>query len=324
MKKILFFMILFFSGILVANASYCTVVSGTGMNIGDEIKCENENFFVIATDEENDTVTLFSKYVIGPDYKQTEEIHEVGFANQCTWEYTPGPKEVDIQQFDGPTKEYINNYGLYLKGIMEDSLIKLDLVSMTELKAIGCKINDDYTYTQDLTCATSPLADKLINGHYWWLRSAFAQEESRVFIATDQGKLVYGGGCWFQNGVRPIVIVSTSLFAPKIISPITDGNGEIEIVKTSHPGESITYKINPKEGYILKEIKVTDKNGNTITITDDTFVMPNSNVKVEVIFEKEITNPNTVSISILASLLFAIISIIIIGTNYKKMKWLNE
>ncbi len=321
MKKALFFIIFFFSGILIVDASYCTVVSGTGINIGDEVKCENENFFVIGTDEENDTITLFSRYVIGPDYKQTEEIHEVGFANQCTWEYTPGPKEVDIQQFDGPTKDYINNYGVYLKEMMKDSLIKLDLVSMNELKAIGCKINDDYTYTQDLTCTTSPLADKLINGHYWWLRSAYAQESSRVFIATDKGKLSYGGGCWFQNGVRPIVIVSTSLFNPKIISPITDGNGEIEIAENSHPGESITYKINPKEGYILKEIKVTDENGNTITITDDTFVMPNSDVKVEIIFEKEIENPYTSAKDILLIVILFLIGLSLVFITRPRYKY---
>ncbi len=64
MKKILknlsFILIIFFTFIGITNAAKCTVVTGTGKNIGDEIKCGTEYFYIIANDGK--TAKMLAKY----------------------------------------------------------------------------------------------------------------------------------------------------------------------------------------------------------------------------------------------------------------------
>ena len=60
MKKIIIFILLLFTFVGITNAKECTVVKGTGENIGDEIECAKEHFYVIGKD--NNNVRLMSKY----------------------------------------------------------------------------------------------------------------------------------------------------------------------------------------------------------------------------------------------------------------------
>ncbi len=46
MKKILFALLLLIPFVVSADPA-CTVVSGTGENIGDEIACDTEHFYVL-------------------------------------------------------------------------------------------------------------------------------------------------------------------------------------------------------------------------------------------------------------------------------------
>ena len=68
MKKILYTLVLLLMFIGTTNAAKCNVVSGTGKNIGDEISCGTENFYVIENNGE--TIKLLAKYnlYIGKDY----------------------------------------------------------------------------------------------------------------------------------------------------------------------------------------------------------------------------------------------------------------
>lgn len=60
MKKILYTIMLFLICIGITNAAKCNVVSGTGKNIGDEIACGTEHFYVISNDGTN--VKMLAKY----------------------------------------------------------------------------------------------------------------------------------------------------------------------------------------------------------------------------------------------------------------------
>ena len=60
MKKSYFILILLFLFIGIANAEECVVTKGTGENIGDEIKCGTEEFYVI--DYTETSTTLLAKY----------------------------------------------------------------------------------------------------------------------------------------------------------------------------------------------------------------------------------------------------------------------
>ena len=72
MKKIVLFLSLFFTSIIVANAELCIHVSGDGTNIGDEIACGTEHFYVISNDGEN--IRMMAKYnlYVGNDFYRVD------------------------------------------------------------------------------------------------------------------------------------------------------------------------------------------------------------------------------------------------------------
>ena len=107
------------------------------------------------------------------------------------------------------------------------------------------------------------------------------------------------------------------------ITTVTDGKGNVEIVESSEAGKEITFKVTPEKGYELKEVKITDANGNIIIFTENTFTMPSSDVTIEVTFVESKKNPETADVAVIACL--AIIILGGIGTIYsiKKLSWLK-
>ena len=97
-------------------------------------------------------------------------------------------------------------------------------------------------------------------------------------------------------------------------------NGTIIVSKeTSKEGEQITFKVEPKEGYKLDKVIVTDDAGNQIIVKDYTFTMPSSNVTIEAIFK--VDNPNTsVFVSVVISCLLLLASYVFIVLKNKKVK----
>ena len=79
MKKVLFTLCLFLFPLLVSAKEYCTIVSGNGNNIGDEIKCGTESFYIVSSDK--DKISLLAKYnlFVGDkiDYLPFEEVVEI-------------------------------------------------------------------------------------------------------------------------------------------------------------------------------------------------------------------------------------------------------
>lgn len=81
-----------------------------------------------------------------------------------------------------------------------------------------------------------------------------------------------------------------------IITSKTDGNGTVEHNDDLYYNEDQSFKITPKEGYVIDEIKVTDpETGKTVVYTDEhEFVMPLHDVHIEVTFVKQVVeNPKT-------------------------------
>ena len=100
-----------------------------------------------------------------------------------------------------------------------------------------------------------------------------------------------------------------------------DGNGKVTSSKEkAESGESILFTVTPNKDYELKEVKVTDAYGNTITFTEYTFTMPTSDVIIEATFVP--VNPDTSDIFIIASITI-VIGTLISYLNIKKMKELS-
>lgn len=154
-----------------------TVASGSTTNAykpGDEITVAGETFNVIK--DNGDTVTMLAQFNLDSTYKQSET----------------------------------TNYVTYLKGSTGDITITGTLITLAELKELGCTINDDYSYTSVLTCANSENADWLVSGQYWWTHSAYADDSILVWSVGDDGGLDIRLYDDFGYGVRPVITISKS------------------------------------------------------------------------------------------------------------------
>ena len=184
----------------------------TTYEIGDEVTLAGETFNVIS--QTDDTVTLLASNVLGTDYRQTESTNPgeygVAFSSTKGWENTPGPKEIDIQTWSTNPKTYVNEYITYLQSETGSSSIIGNLITLAQLKALGCTINDDYSYTSGLTCANSSNASWLVNGQYWWTRSAYAVNSTGVWIVDTSGVLSANYYYSTYSGVRPVITISKS------------------------------------------------------------------------------------------------------------------
>ena len=184
-----------------------SVSVGDVMTLGTEIP---QTFNVISTTD--DTVTMLASNVLGTDYRQTTSTtyseYGVAFASTNGWGYTPGPKEIDIQTWSTNPKDYVNSYVSYLQTETGDTSITSNLITLAELKTLGCTINDDYSYTSGLTCANSSNAEWLVNGQYWWTRSANTASSGGVWSVHPDGYLYSTGYYNTFYGVRPVITIS--------------------------------------------------------------------------------------------------------------------
>ena len=113
------------------------------------------------------------------------------------------------------------------------------------------------------------------------------------------------GGTEYKVGDSYTVLVDTeikALWENSVITPTTytvtvsnDGNGTgTATPSTAATGTEITLTAMPKEGYHFKEWQVISGG---VTIKDDKFLMPNDNVEVKAIFEKDAPAPTEYTIT---------------------------
>ena len=120
------------------------------------------------------------------------------------------------------------------------------------------------------------------------------------------GYLLTGSGNDGKN------VFLTKFTYPKRV--VVSKNDDVEISNDVFPGKVVTLTPKEKEGYIVKRVIVRDSSGKEIEVSSvNTFVMPDDDVSIEVIYEKRetIINPDTAST---ISIILVLIAITIIGT----------
>lgn len=172
-----------------------------------EIKSESgvEKFFYLSEDE--DTVSLFAQHNLCSNFTQCEEGEDVPFSDVGGWE--PG-EVVDIQDYDGPVKTYINGYVDYLKEITGIEEITATLITLEEMQILGCQSTE--LGDPRNTCNESQHKDWLINGNSFWTRSTYGGEVDRIWRMYSDGfsNFDYYGS---HYGVRPVITI------PKVLLP---------------------------------------------------------------------------------------------------------
>lgn len=144
--------------------------------------------------------------------------------------------------------------------------------------------------------------------------------ESDKINDTKHMSFLYHSGL-YKEGIYSVIEYYARPFN---IETKTDGNGTVTAKQTADSGEEITFTIEPKEGFMLKEVKVTDANGNVITFTDYTFTMPSADVTIEVSFVEEVKNSETTDAIIYSAIAIIIGISFIIYNNKKKLNWLDK
>ena len=88
-------------------------------------------------------------------------------------------------------------------------------VSVSTYEYNYIELNDDYSYTTGLTCANSKHKSWLVNGKYWWTRSAESTNSNDIWIVCKSGTLSYDNyGSRYGSGyvsVRPVITISKSI-----------------------------------------------------------------------------------------------------------------
>ena len=103
---------------------------------------------------------------------------------------------------------------------------------------------------------------------------------------------------------------------------IESKNNDVEVLDYTYPGKVVTLKPKEKAGYFVKRVIVRDSSGKEIEVSsDNTFVMPDDDVSIEVVYEKRetIINPDTAStISVVLILVASIVvgSVAVKSRNY--------
>ena len=198
----------------------CIATDTTNLNVGDVLTIAGDNFNVIDVDD--DTVTLLAQYGVGNDFRQISSGANFTFADTKEWTIVDGNKEIDIQTYSTNPKRLVNGYVDFLKSVTGANDIHGDLIALTQLKELGCSINDDYVTSSDLTCANSLHSSWLVNGQYWWTKSMFPSNLSRVWLVYNDGTL-NPIGYTDSRGVRPVITVPKYIFNSDTITFTIDG-----------------------------------------------------------------------------------------------------
>ena len=96
--------------------------------------------------------------------------------------------------------------------------------------------------------------------------------------------------------------------------------GTVEVnTSNAYPGDIIKVKVTPKTGYMVSKIIVKDSLGREIEVDGDSFVMPEGDVTVSVIYAR-VTNPVTSAVLDIIIFISIIVGLSTILINGKKQE----
>lgn len=144
---------------------------------------------------------------------------------------------------------------------------------------------------------------------------------NRIIESRDSNGYFNGYVMIGSNGSK---LLLTSFTYPKRV--IESKNSDVEVIEGAYPGNTVTLKPKEKAGYFVKRVIVRDSSGKEIEVSNNnTFVMPDDDVSIEVIYEKRETepaiNPDTAST---ISVILVLVSIVVFGTVLIRVTVLNK
>lgn len=148
--------------------------------IGREIRFAGELFNIIDVDEEY--VYLLSQKGLDRYGNLSDDAEGVPFSTGSGWEHIPGPNEIDLEEYAPKIYRMLNDFSMNLSMDVGFGIYDVDLITLKQLEKLGCTIESDYSYSDDVTCYDSPyryLFDGSIN---FWTKSASSDNLNDVWV----------------------------------------------------------------------------------------------------------------------------------------------
>ena len=181
----------------------------TKFTIGNEITLGTEKFNIIETGYS--TVSLLAKNNLGTDYKQSETPNLVTFSDENGWKYTPGPQNIMIDNYNGNTKTYLANYKEYINSIISDEITEINVITLDDLKRLGCSVPFDATYSSGYNCDNSKYKSIIVNKQYYWTRTPESTSSDDIWYISISGGLSDVRYNYAIAGIRPIIKISKEI-----------------------------------------------------------------------------------------------------------------
>lgn len=171
---------------------------------GDIVSIGNEEFYVISVSDAtggDKRISLFAKYTLGPDYRQSSENHTVAFSDNKGWSI--GYKYINIYDYPGPTRTYVTEYKNYLNNITNNKIINVTLISKDDINSLGCT---------PTSTGGGKYAYITLKGQTYWTSTSLKNSSD---ISVINGTSCAGVGSYAISyrssaGVRPVVSIYLS------------------------------------------------------------------------------------------------------------------
>ena len=174
--------------------------------VGQEISIGDDDFYII--EDNTDNITLLTKYILDDTYRQNSTEFYSGDAVNMN---SPGGWSTDVKDFDinvysTEAVVYINNYVDYLKGVTGEDNISGNLITLMQLKDLGCSIDETYK-TLNMYCNESPYKNIIFNKQRWATRSADGTYSKEYFVVSVDG-MICSTDVYADGYIRPIITIS--------------------------------------------------------------------------------------------------------------------
>lgn len=198
-------------------STLCSIISGSGTDIGDEITCGTESFNVVSSDGEK--ISMLAKYNLNVgDNKVVNSVEGIQdkdvlglktnlttygnsvFSTTNYWSYITDNSF--ILNENSNLYQYLNYYKNYLSNKAKVSDVEVSLLSKEQAELLGCNVANG-------NCISSPYSF-LYTTSYWLGSSA---DQNSIYAIDSNGgyaAVSYSNGTDF--GVRPLVTITTHAF----------------------------------------------------------------------------------------------------------------
>ena len=188
-------------------------------SIGYEVMIGDELFNVINVTE--DSVELLANSALNEYFKQDFAVFDGGsFSNNNGWSYTPGPKEIDIENYLGYVLMAITEYSASINEIIPNT--KVDLITLKQIEKLGCTIPSNYAYSADIFCESLESYPWWTEGapfiQGWWTKSSVSNNSDKIWIVYQNSLTTHiynkssNTGFMYLPAVRPVITISRDAY----------------------------------------------------------------------------------------------------------------